>query len=289
MGRSLVYPKFAYNKAHRYKDCGKLSQTLNSNHMLHSAAATQNVNPSLVSLLATYDLHEIHEIINTTKVLHVSFNSDDPEAGPYPAILPMIGQMGSFTHPSADLSEPLECYLHGYVSMRMANLARSEDGLPMTISATKLDGLVLSLTPFSHNHTYRSAVLFGHAQVVTDAEEKLFAMRLITESVMTGRWEGTRTPPDGGELGATAILKVKIAGGSGKTTDKGPNDKKEDLEREDVTSRVWTGVAPVWEVIGEPIPAKTNAVGELPAYMDSFVREENESNEGHAKAVAKAK
>ncbi len=169
----------------------------------------------------------------------------------------------------------------------MANLARSDEGLPMTISATKVDGLVLSLTPYSHNYTYRSAVLFGRAQVVTDAEEKVFAMRLITESVMTGRWEGTRTPPDGGELGATAILRVTVVGGSGKISDQGPNDKKEDFEREDVTSRVWTGIAPVWEVIGDPIPTKTNAVKVLPDYMDSFVREENQVTEEYAKVVAR--
>ena len=200
----------------------------------------------------------------------------------------MIGQMGSFEHPSADLDEPLECYLHGYVSVRMANLARSEEGLPVTISGTKVDSLVLSLTPFTHSYNYRSAILFGHAQVVTDAEERLFAMRLITESVMTDRWEGSRTPPDGGELGATAILRVKIDGGSGKIRDGGPNDKKEDLEADDVTSRVWAGVAPVWEVIGQPIPTKTNAVNDLPNYIDRFVREENESNEEYAKKVSQA-
>ena len=201
----------------------------------------------------------------------------------------MIGQMGSFAHPSADLNEPLECYIHGYVSMRMANLARTNDGLPMTIAATKVDGLVLSLTPFSHNYIYRSAVLFGHAQIVTDAEEKLFAMQLITDSVMSGRWEGTRTPPNGAELGATAILRVKIASGSGKISENGPDDKKEDLEAEDVTSRVWAGIAPVWEVIGQPIPTKTNAVKVLPDYMDKFVRGENEINEKHAKELAKGK
>ena len=237
-------------------------------------------------LLATYDLYEIHKIINTTNVLHISFNSDDPAAGPYPAVLPMIGQMGSFAHPSADLDEPLECYLHGYVSMRMANLARSGDGLPVTISGTKVDGLVLSLTPYSHNYNYRSAILFGHAQVVTDKEERLFAMRLITESVMTDRWEGSRTPPDGGELGATAILRVKIAGGSGKIRDGGPIDEKKDLEADDVTSRVWAGVAPVWEVIGQPIPTKTNAVKDLPDYIDNFVRDENKINEEYAKKAS---
>ena len=204
----------------------------------------------------------------------------------------MIGQMGSFAHPSAGPDEPLECYLHGYVSMRMANLARAADGdggLPVTVAATKVDGLVLSLTPYSHNYAYRSAILFGRAQVVTDAEEKLFAMRLLTESVMAGRWEGSRTPPDAGELGATAILRVKVTGGSGKISDQGVKDKKDDLDREDVTSRVWTGVAPVWEVMGEPVPAKTNAVETLPEYMDAFVRQENDANEEYAKAVAEAK
>lgn len=201
----------------------------------------------------------------------------------------MIGQMGSFTHPSADLNEPLECYIHGYVSMRMASLARINDGLPVTIAASKVDGLVLSLTPYSHNYIYRSAVLFGHAQVVTDAEEKLFAMQLITDSVMSGRWEGSRTPPNGAELGATAILRVKIAGGSGKISEAGADDKKEDLESEQVTSRVWSGIAPVWEVIGQPIPAKTNAVKILPEYMDKFVQGENEISEKHATELAKAR
>lgn len=108
----------------------------------------------------------------------------------------MIGQMGSFARPSADVGDVLDLYLHGYVSSRMVNRARvagtkSEDegednhdekkekkekkGLPLTVAATHVDGLVLSLTPYSHSYNYRSAVLFGHAEVVTDAAEKLWA------------------------------------------------------------------------------------------------------------------
>lgn len=56
--------------------------------------------------IATYDLHTIHSIINETPVLHVSFNSSDSE-DPFPSILPMIGTMGSFAYPSADLNDPL--------------------------------------------------------------------------------------------------------------------------------------------------------------------------------------
>lgn len=84
-------------------------------------------------------------------------------------------------YPSADLDDALDCYLHGYVTSRVMKLARENpEGLPICIAATKCDGLVLSLTPFSHSYNYRSAVLFGYATPVEDAEEKLWALELIT-------------------------------------------------------------------------------------------------------------
>ena len=41
-----------------------------------------------------------------------------------------------------------------------------ESGLAVTIAATKVDGIVLSLTPNSHSYNYRSAVLFGYGSLV---------------------------------------------------------------------------------------------------------------------------
>lgn len=105
----------------------------------------------------------------------------------------MIGVMGSFDYPSANLEEPMDCYLHGYVSSRIMKLAReSEQGLPVCVAATKVDGLVLSLTPNSHSYNYRSAILHGYAKAVETTEEKLYAMRLITNSVVriAGRTPG---------------------------------------------------------------------------------------------------
>ena len=82
--------------------------------------------------IGTYDLGAIHHIINTSNVVHVSFAADPND--PFPAILPMIGQMGSYKYPSSSLDDPMECYLHGYVSSRVMNLARREgksEGLPV--------------------------------------------------------------------------------------------------------------------------------------------------------------
>jgi nitroimidazol reductase NimA-like FMN-containing flavoprotein (pyridoxamine 5'-phosphate oxidase superfamily) len=123
---------------------------------------------SLIDSIAAYDLVNVHKIINEAPVVHVSF-TPDPESG-FPAILPMIGALGSFEHPSAGIDEPLDCYLHGYVSSRIMNLANKSgesEGLPVCVCATLFDGLVLSLTPNSHSMNYRSAVLHGFATIVT--------------------------------------------------------------------------------------------------------------------------
>ena len=241
---------------------------------------------------ATYNLEQVHTIIATTSVLHVSF-PPDPEEGPFPAILPMIGQMGSYDHPSAGLDEPMDCYIHGYVTARMMKLARStkengdSQGLPVTVAATKVDGKVLSLTPFTHSYNYRSAMLFGYASEVTDPEEKLWAMELITEKVMTGRWSSSRVPPDQGEMSSTTILRIKIVNGSGKARSGGPVDAKKDLEDRDSMNGFWTGVVPMWECYGEPQPSKYNGVASIPSHITEYCNEENSDAKEHAVEAAK--
>jgi len=235
----------------------------------------------LTSILATYDVAAIHSIINLSQVLHVSF-SPGPE-DPFPATIPMIGQMGSFEYPSADLGEPLDCYIHGYVSVRMANLARkSEEGLPVCISATKVDGLVLALTPYNHSYNYRSAILHGYAKLVTDEEEKMWAMKLITDSVVPNRWDNSRTPPDKGELASTSILKVKIVAGSGKIRDGSASDEKKDYQNDKLTDRIWTGVVPVYEVLGDPVANPDNKVKAVPGYIKSYIDGYSEKSKKYA-------
>ena len=206
----------------------------------------------------------------------------------------MIGALGSFARPSASLSDPQDLYLHGYVSSRIINLSRSAssstpgqpEGLPICVSATHLDGLVLSLTPNSHSYNYRSATVFGYATLVSDLEEKLYAMKLITDGVVPGRWDATRTPPNAGELASTSVLRVKLVAGSAKVRAGGPNDDKADMNDDEVRGRVWTGVVPVSRKLGEPIESGYNRAGEVPGYIRSFVEEENEEGERQAVETA---
>ncbi|KAL1652273.1 hypothetical protein SLS58_000400 [Diplodia intermedia] len=236
----------------------------------------------------TYDAETIHNIVNTTSVLHVSFA--DP-ASPFPVMLPMIGQIGQY---EADVEPHL--YLHGYVSTRIMKVTSSSNeddgqpqGLAMTITATKVDGLVLALSPFSHSYNYRSAILFGHAALLpsSDNPETLWAMELITDSVVPGRWQHTRVPPTSSELTSTRIIKVRIASATAKVRAAPAASERRDLKDPDVVGKVWQGVVPVWEHFGEPVTNKAaGGVSEIPEHVARFVEAENANSEEYAVGVA---
>ncbi|KAH7002655.1 hypothetical protein EDB80DRAFT_720950 [Ilyonectria destructans] len=236
----------------------------------------------------TYALETIHRIINSSQILHVSFNTPSQ---PFPVILPMIGQMGSFDRPSADLGDPLNLYLHGYVSSRIMNFGRAgsegeEKGMPMCVAASHVDGLVLSISAFSHSYNYRSAMLFGHATLVTDEAEKLYAMELITDGVVPDRWQHTRLPPTKAELQSTGILRLQIASGSAKINAGQAHDDKKDMENEAMRDSIWTGVLPINSTMGEPLASSYNRV-DVPGYISEFVKGFNEDNQQQALNAAK--
>jgi nitroimidazol reductase NimA-like FMN-containing flavoprotein (pyridoxamine 5'-phosphate oxidase superfamily) len=276
MGRTLTYPKGVSNTANRYKHRG-----MQSYKQYTPKASINDLFP------ATYDLGPIHKIINDSQVVHVSFNPGPDD--PFPAIIPMIGQMGSFQYPSASIDEPLECYLHGYVSSRIMNLARNSEGqgLPICVATSKVDGLILSLTPNSHSYNYRSAIVHGYASLVTDEEEKLWAMKMITNSVLEDRWDHSRVPPDRAEMSSTVILKVRVVDGSGKIRDGGVSDERKDYDNDQVTSSVWTGVVPVWETFGTPVPSGDGKVSDVPEYITSYIANKNAQNRALAEGAVK--
>ena len=96
----------------------------------------------------------------------------------------------------------------------------------------------------------------------------------------------TRTPPDKAEMASTTILKVKIVNGSGKIRTGGPGDEKKDSERADLLQRVWTGVVPMWETVGEPVAGGEGRVEEVPEHVRAFRDDTNKVNEKYANSAA---
>ncbi|RDW76516.1 pyridoxamine 5'-phosphate oxidase family protein [Aspergillus mulundensis] len=241
---------------------------------------------------ADYDLNTVHTIINQSLLFHVSFQPDPED--PFPTIIPMLGALGNHDHPSAGLDEPLDCYIHGYISPRMCNLARAAmstglPGLPVCISAAKVDGLILTLSAFTHSCNYRSAVLFGHASLVTDEAEKMWALRLITNKLIPGRWDQVRSPPNTAELVQTQILRVRVTSASAKIRAGPPADDRVDVEDPDVQEKAWAGYVPLVERMLDPIPSAYTQRKEVPEHVrglqQGFNRRADDYNEMLVKQV----
>ena len=144
-------------------------------------------------------------------------------------------------------------YLHGSSANR--SLLTSA-GQQVCVTVTLLDGLVCARAVFHHSMNYRSAVIFGEARLVTEPEEKLAALRAVTDHLVPGRWEHVREP-NRKELAATAVLALPLDEASVKVRAGGPKDDEEDYD-----SGIWAGVLPAALTFGaaEPDPALTGDV-----------------------------
>jgi len=136
-------------------------------------------------------------------------------------------------------------YLHGSSANSSIMAGNGEE---ICVTVTHLDGLVCARSVFNHSMNYRSAMIFGVARLVTDPEEKMLALRIITEHLVPGQWSYTRQPSKK-ELAATSALALPLTEASVKTRAGGPSDEPEDYALD-----IWAGVVPVTTGFGEPEP-----------------------------------
>jgi len=136
-------------------------------------------------------------------------------------------------------------FLHGSAASRM--LREGEKGIPLCVTVTLVDALVLARSAFHHSMNYRSVVAFGTARLIADAAEKREALRCISEQVLAGRWEEVR-PPSEQELKATAVLEFGIEEASAKVRTGPPMD-----DEEDYALPVWAGILPLPVVAQGPV------------------------------------
>ena len=129
------------------------------------------------------------------------------------------------------------------------------------MTATLLDGLVLARAALHHSANYRSAMVFGRAELVEDAAEKLAALEALTEKLAPGRWAEVR-PPTEKELRATAVLRIPLEEASAKVRSGPPVD-----DEEDYALQVRAGTVGVRTVAGKPKPDDRVPPGvEYPGY-----------------------
>src|SRR5260370_1583429 len=150
-------------------------------------------------------------------------------------------------------------YLHG--SSANSSIMAGH-GQKVCVTVTHLDGLVCARSVFNHSMNYRSAVVFGVARLITDPEEKLLALRTITEHLVPGQWSYVRQPSTK-ELAATSALALPLTEASVKIRSGGPSDEPEDHELDR-----WAGGLPVTAGSGEPEPDAVPMPGsDTPAHI----------------------
>ncbi len=198
---------------------------------------------------AVYDRATIYDILDEGFICHVGFAIDGQ-----PHVIPT-----SYGRKDDML------YIHGSAASRM--LRHSNSGVPVCVTVTLLDGLVLARSIFNHSMNYRSVVVLGTAFAIEGLDEKLAALHALSEHILSGRWKDARQPNEQ-ELKATTVLRLPIEEFSAKVRQGQPVD-----DEEDYSFSTWAGVIPLDMVAATPLSDSRLLEGiSLPEYAKKYSR-----------------
>ncbi len=183
---------------------------------------------------------EIHAVLDAGFVCHLGLVVDGA-----PMVVPTsYGRSGDTV------------YLHGSVASRSLRAAR--EPVTVCVTVTLVDGVVLARSVFNHSVNYRCAMVYGIPDVLTDVEDKLVGLEIISEHVAPGQWRYARSP-SAKELAATTVLRLRLDEASVKMS-VGPPD---DGGGPDGELDVWAGEVPLRTVRLDPVadPALRTGIG----------------------------
>lgn len=170
---------------------------------------------------AVYDRETVHGIIDSALIAHVAFVQDGQ-----PVVVPMLyGREGE------------SIYLHGARKARVIRLLESTGTACLNI--THVDGLIYARSAFNSSMRYRSVTVFGAARLIEDYDDKLRALRVISDCTMPGRWDELRAPHEK-EVKMTGVIEVVIESASAKVAEGMPGD-----DDDDYSIPIWAGVLPL--------------------------------------------
>ncbi len=178
---------------------------------------------------AAYDADTVKAILDAQPLAHIGHLIDGA-----PAVTPTL-----------QWREGDRVYWHGSSASRMI---RASAGQAVCLTVTLLDGLVLARSGLEHSVNFRSVMVFGQAEQVTDPKAKAHHLEVMIEQMFPTRWAQLR-PMTAQELKATAVLSLPISEASAKIGAGMPTDPPEDMNWP-----VWAGIVPLQQVLGAPEP-----------------------------------
>ena len=196
-----------------------------------------------------FDRESINQILDEGFICHVGFAVD--------------GQ--PFVIPTGYARAGDRLFIHGSQASR--TLRTLGQGIDVCLTVTLIDGLVLARSAFHHSMNYRSVVVFGRAALVDEREEKLAALRALSEHMIPGRWDDVREPSER-ELQLTTVLTLPLVEASVKVRTGPPLDDEEDYELD-----VWAGVIPLRLIANAPTSDPRLPAGiDPPSYVIDYSR-----------------
>jgi uncharacterized protein len=208
---------------------------------------------------AHYDRDTVHAILDAALMCHVGYVIDGK---PY-------------VTPTLFWRDGERLYWHGSSASGMLRAQR--DGIPVCLTVSHIDGLVLGRCAFRHSLNYRAVMVFGTARAIDDEGEKEAGLNGLIERLYPGRSRVMR-PISAQELKATMLLNMAIEEVSAKIRDDGPIDLEGDYQAD-----CWAGVIPIAQRLGAPIDdqrvpprgSRRREIGHLPegGRFDEILRE----------------
>jgi nitroimidazol reductase NimA-like FMN-containing flavoprotein (pyridoxamine 5'-phosphate oxidase superfamily) len=204
--------------------------------------------PSRSAKRAHYDKETIYSILDEALFCTVSYVADNKP----------------FSIPTAFVRYENKIYIHGSVGSHF--IWELEKGVPVCISATLIDALVVAKSAFSHSVNYRSVVLFAQGEKIEDVNLKASALEWLTNKIVPNSWDYLR-PMKENELKKTTVLSFDIDEVSAKTRAGMPND-----EEEDKPLPIWSGIIPIETIRRDPQPDDLSRELPLPKHLHPIQR-----------------
>jgi nitroimidazol reductase NimA-like FMN-containing flavoprotein (pyridoxamine 5'-phosphate oxidase superfamily) len=184
------------------------------------------------------DLAALAALVRDARVGHFAFVEDGE-----PRVLPI-----------AIVADGAHILLHGSTGSHWLRLLAT--GIPVALSVTAIDALVVARSAFESSMNYRSAVLFGSCAPVGDNPvDTVAALDLVTEGLIPGRVAELR-PHTAKELAATLVLRMTVSEWTLKVSDDWPEDGPAD-----VAGQAWAGTLPLRTGYERAVPAPDLAAG----------------------------
>ncbi|CAK7266826.1 hypothetical protein SEPCBS57363_002288 [Sporothrix epigloea] len=265
-----------------------------------------------------YDVASAKKVFDDSFIVHVSYiDNGFPACQPMLALIREEWEDAEGGEPKYELvdatsdtdtdangrQKTADVYLHGHPTTRLMELVKQSskavngditngnvppEPVNVCITATKIDGLVLSTAPNGHSFNYRSAMIHGTCEQVRGKELKKQIMTEVTNKIVPNRCAEVNPMAS---IFATMVFIVRVRidrlSVKARTGVPGIQDRNPTVDGPNVEPPAWAGVVPLWEQLGEPVDAGLTPGASVSDNLRNFIAERNAAHVAHAKSVAK--